>query len=109
MPALSRAHDNPYDHKHRKQRAALIPAALGRPCPGVIVNGHVHHSPKCPGIMTDPRKMQLDHVTPVLHGGRDGPRRIVAAPCNHSGGAIIGNQQRGRNRHAPPTRRLPTW
>jgi hypothetical protein len=73
-----------YDHQRR--RAALLPAAIGTHCPLGV-------SPRCTGLMTDPRLMQLDHSTPRALGGTRGDR-IVCASCNASAGATLGNQLR---------------
>ena len=96
MPATHRARRNPYDYRHRKRRAALLPAALGTPCPAQA-------SPNCTGLMTDPALMHLDHTTPAALGGEAGDR-IICAPCNLSLGATLGNQLR-----APGIRATRHW
>jgi len=101
MPARARTNGqgSPYDHTHRKRRAAMVRAALGTPCPA-------RYSRNCTGLMTNPRLMHLDHSTPLALGGVHGDR-IICAPCNTSAGATLGNRLRGARRH--PRRRLPAW
>jgi hypothetical protein len=70
---------------HQKRRARLLPAALGTPCP---IQG-----PRCDGIMTDPRRMDLDHSVPRALGGTAGDR-IVCSSCNRLLGAKLGNALR---------------
>ena len=74
---------------HRKTKARLMPAALGQPCP---IQG-----PRCDRIMTDPRRMQLDHSVPRILGGTRGDR-IVCMPCNTGLGAALGNRLRAGRR-----------
>lgn len=91
MPATAR-NGRTYGHKHRQTRARLLPAAIGTPCPAQT-------SPRCTGIMTDPALMDLDHSTPVAHGGTKGDR-IICSPCNRGAGAAI-----REGLHRPPERR----
>jgi hypothetical protein len=93
MPATARAGTNPYPHSHRVTRANLIRAALGTPCPGALVNGQPWYSDHCDGIMTDAKRMHLDHTTAVADGGTRGDR-ICCSPCNTGAGAVMGNQRR---------------
>lgn len=103
------------DSEHRKLRARMLPAAIGKPCPLRI-------SPKCTGLMTDPARMQLDHIVERVNGGptTQANCRIVCAPCNQRRGAQLGNRNARRARHAqspreprndsaPPPRKLPQW
>ena len=106
MPARARTHSaSPYDHAHRKIRAALIPKALGTACPA-------HYSRNCTRIMTNPSMMHLDHTVPVALGGTRADR-IICKPCNLAMGAALGNRIRKthtRTHAARKTRRaLPTW
>lgn len=102
----------PMPDGHRELRARMIPSAIGSMCPARV-------SPKCTGIMTNPRLMQLDHVVARALGGpttRDNCR-IICGPCNHWLGAKLGglvtSERHGANRHpAPhphPQRTLPQW
>lgn len=103
----------PVDSDHRKLRAAMLPEAIGTPCPLRI-------SPKCTGIMTEPRLMQLDHILERSRGGRSTRDncRIVCAACNHRRGAMLGgnvtSRRHGRQRRQAyqidtPDRQLPKW
>jgi hypothetical protein len=82
-----------YGYAHRKRRAALLPFALGTRCP---IGG-----PKCDGVMTNPRRMQLDHSVPVVYGGLVGDR-IVCMPCNAGMGQALAVQRRSPDRKATP-------
>lgn len=112
MPALTRATAHPYGYQHRKRRAALIPAAIGTPCPGGRVLGQVVRSPKCTRIMTNPRLMHLDHTTALAVGGTVGDR-IICKPCNLTAGTTLGNLLRkhptARRTATTHKRRLPQW
>lgn len=111
MPALNRAHGSPYGYAHRKRREGMVRAAIGTLCPGDFVNGEPYRSPRCHGVMTNPRMMHLAHSLPVSLGGEQGDR-INCAPCNLGAGAILGNQMR-RPRRTPPMptahRRTRAW
>lgn len=89
---------------HQRRRAALLPAAIGTRCP---IAG-----PRCDGIMTNPKRMDLDHSTPRVLGGQHGDR-ITCSPCNRSTGATLGNRLRGRRhgrrRSVMPDTDLPRW
>lgn len=90
---------------HQRRRRQLLPIWLGQPCP---IGG-----PKCDGIMTDPKRMDLDHRTPRALGGTRGDR-MACVPCNRGAGAALGNRMRASGRPpmaAPtPTRTpLPRW
>lgn len=74
-----------YGKEHKRRRKELMPAALGTMCP---VAG-----PHCDGLMFVPRRMHLDHSTPVALGGMVGDR-IVCMPCNCGMGATLGNELR---------------
>lgn len=75
---------------HRQRRAQLVPRAIGRPCPGTSDG---RRSPRCVGIMTDPRLMDLDHTTPRALGGHIGDR-VCCRYCNRWHGARLGNALR---------------
>lgn len=62
-----------YDGAHRKNRASLIKAAIGMPCP------------LCGETMRDDQDLHLDHTVPASLGGRVGDR-VVHAWCNESSG-----------------------
>ena len=62
----------------RARRAAAVTA-------WVSINGWT-----CPGWQRDPHPshdLTADHVTPVAHGGINGPLRILCRSCNSSRGA----------------------
>lgn len=84
-------------HTHQTTRARLLPAALGTPCP---IQG-----PRCTKVMTDPRRMDLDHTLPRALGGKAGDR-IVCTPCNRGRGAALGNRLRAQRRRKAT---LPRW
>lgn len=100
----------PVDREHRRMRARLLPAAIGTVCP-------LRASPNCTGIMTDPSRMQLDHIIPRALGGRTTAdnTRVVCAPCNHYLGSKLGGATTTSRRHRtarpapPPHRTLPQW
>lgn len=94
MPATARRHHHPYGAAHRRSRAALLPQAIGTPCPA-------HYSPHCTGLMTNPRLMHLDHTVPLALGGQHGDR-IICAPCNLSAGATLGNRLRAQTNRIRP-------
>lgn len=75
----------PIDSEHRRLRAELLPAAIGRPCPMGC------------GRTLD-RTSQLDHLVPRSQGGRSTRDnvRIICKPCNQSRGSQLG----GRIAHA---------
>lgn len=83
------------DYQHQQRRKALLPAAIGTRCP---IAG-----PRCDGLMSDPRRMHLDHTLPRALGGTVGDR-IVCMPCNCGDGARLGNRLRARR-----SRQLPRW
>ena len=74
---------------HQRRRRELLPDALGTPCP---IAG-----PKCDGIMTAPRRLDLDHSHARALGGVEGDR-ITCSPCNRGAGARLGNQMRRTQR-----------
>jgi hypothetical protein len=88
-----------YGYDHQRRRQALLPAALGQPCPGPAFGPR---SPRCTGLMLNPKHMDLDHTTPKALGGRQGDR-IVCSPCNRGSGARLGNAIRRATRRAAPT------
>ncbi|HET6877728.1 MAG TPA: HNH endonuclease signature motif containing protein [Jatrophihabitans sp.] len=103
------------DREHRKLRARLLPAAIGTPCPLGV-------SPHCTGLMTDPSRMQLDHIVERANGGptTEANCRIVCTPCNQRRGSQLGNRNARRARDpqrppvphkipAPSPRKLPRW
>ena len=69
------------DERHTRawkaKRAALLPLAYGKPCPG------------CGVLMTRDMPLELDHEIPVAYGGTGGPSRIVCRPCNRRSGAWV--------------------
>lgn len=94
-------------HGHQAMRAALLPAAIGTPCPGPWSGPR---SRRCTGLMTDPKRMDLDDRVPRMFGGRstvDGAR-ICCSPCNRGHGARLGNAQRTR-RSEGRSDGLPVW
>jgi hypothetical protein len=104
MPAASRgetAAARGYGYDHQQRRKALLPDALGTPCP-------LRVSSKCTGLMTDPALMDLDHSKALAQGGRVGDR-IVCSSCNRSAGARLGNLLRRRRRRPRERRRSREW
>ncbi len=88
MPAYLRTEPN----AQQRRRKQLLPYALGTYCP-CGASGCTHN---CDGLMTDPKRCDLDHSTPVALGGGGQPGdRIICAHCNRSAGATFGNQMRG--------------
>lgn len=78
MPSLR---GRAYGWVHRRTRMALLPYAIGKPCP------------MCGELMTDPKRLDLDHSVPLAQGGRTGDR-IVHATCNRRAGALLGQELR---------------
>lgn len=66
-----------YGPEHRARRAALLPHAYGQPCP------------RCGAPMLHGEALDLDHVVPIAHGGRDGESVIAHAYCNRASGARV--------------------
>jgi hypothetical protein len=89
-------------HGHQALRRLLLPTALGTACPGPWYGPR---SPRCTGLMTDPRRMDLDDRVPRALGGHSTVTgaRICCQPCNRSSGARLGNQLRRKPRS------LPVW
>jgi len=63
-----------YDAAHRRRRAELLPQAYGQPCA------------RCGAVMLPGQGLDLDHVVPIAHGGRDEAKVMVHAHCNRSAG-----------------------
>jgi 5-methylcytosine-specific restriction endonuclease McrA len=81
---------------HQRLRTQLLPGALGTSCPGPWVGPR---SPRCTGLMVDPKRMDLDDRVPRALGGRstrDGAR-ICCSACNRGAGARLGNAMRRRS------------
>lgn len=79
---------DPYGYDHKLRRAALLPLAYGKRCPG-----------KCGRIMTRGMALDLDHSVPLILGGTVGDR-IICASCNRSAGATLGNRVRNGTHHS---------
>ena len=82
------------------ERERLLPYYLNTYCLcGASGCSHLipnKYGESCDVFMTDPKRMQLDHSTPVALGGGGVPGdRIICAHCNQSAGATLGNQLRG--------------
>jgi hypothetical protein len=90
---------------HQAMRRRLIPTALGTPCPGPWTGPRSKH---CTGLMTDPRRMDLDDRVPRVFGGSTTTTggRICCTPCNRGHGARLGNRLRAHTRRAAV---LPRW
>lgn len=73
-------------HEHRRERARLLTAAIGQPCPYAGID------PKCTGLMLAGEPLDLDHGIARVHGGRsnNGYNRIAHAGCNRRAGARLG-------------------
>jgi len=85
--------DRGYDAAHRRLRVALLADAIGTLCP------------LCGRVMTDPAKLDLDHMVPLGAGGQiGGPSRIVHARCNRSRGD--GTRRPRRKRQVDPTSQI---
>lgn len=82
MPARERA-SRAYSSAHRKARKALLPYAIGTPCP------------LCGQVMHEWQALDLDHAVPLVLGGSEVGDRITHARCNRSTGATLGNRLRG--------------
>jgi 5-methylcytosine-specific restriction endonuclease McrA len=87
----------PVDAAHRRLRAALLPLALGTPCP------------LC-GVTITTANAELDHITPRSRGGQSVPSnvRILCGDCNHKRGSRDGAKaanarRQGRGRGAKRT------
>jgi len=76
------------DNAHRKLRAALLPAALGQPCP------------LCRKVTITAGNADLDHIVPRSRGGATTREncRIICRPCNRKRGQRLGGQQAHRHR-----------
>lgn len=85
---------------HQKRRAAALKVFReGEPCP------------LCGYPMSRRQRLDLDHVTPRVLGGTDGPSRMAHATCNRRAGAVLGNRLRGRQwtRAPRPAAVEPAW
>lgn len=74
-----------YGRRHRERRAALIPGALGKPCPG-----------GCGRTLRKGMALHLDHSDPHALNPRSVGDRIVCEACNTSAGGRLGNQLRNQ-------------
>jgi hypothetical protein len=83
------SHKRGYGRDHRKRRAALIPLAIGQPCP------------MCDVAMKISDQLDLDHSTPLALGGTVGDR-IVHRKCNQLAGAKLGYAM--ANKRTPASR-----
>jgi 5-methylcytosine-specific restriction endonuclease McrA len=63
-----------YGPAHRARRALLLPLAYGTLCP------------RCGVVMLPGQGLDLDHVIPIAHGGRDDAKVMVHALCNRRAG-----------------------
>lgn len=95
MPATNRRE---YSAAHRRRRTHLLPYALNTWCPCGLAGCTNHPSSTvCDGLMTNPKRMDLDHSVAVILGGGEVGDRIICMPCNRSAGATLGNQLRGNH------------
>lgn len=76
--------------EHQKLRARLLPYAYGTLCP------------MCGRVMLRSQRLDLDHAIPRVHGGHNGPRRIVHASCNRRAGQLIAARRRTAARAYQP-------
>lgn len=73
------AQDPRWTKVHRDARAAALAALVdGTPCP------------LCGEPMDHGQRLQLDHVTPVVHGGLAGAGRLTHGSCNERAGQRLG-------------------
>ena len=70
-----------YGHEHQLRRRRLVPAALGRPCPG------------CGRVMLKGMALDAAHSTDVAEDPHAKADHVRCASCNRSEGAIAGNQR----------------
>lgn len=89
---------------HQAMRRLLLPTALNTHCPGPWTGPR---SRRCTGLMTDPRRMDLDDRVPRVFGGRTTTTggRICCSPCNRGHGAALGNRLRARRKAVVHSRR----
>lgn len=66
-----------YGGEHQRIRARLLPLAIGTPCP------------RCGQVMRADQALDLDHSTPIAHGGQRGDRIVHAGPCNRAPGGRV--------------------
>jgi hypothetical protein len=92
-------------YPYQQRRKALLPAALGTPCPGPWQGRpwSGKRSPRCTRIMVDPARMDLDEDPPRAIAPPERWRMCCRA-CNRGAGATLGNWMRRRKR-----RPLPIW
>lgn len=93
-----------YDADHKRERARLLPLAIGKPCPrcGRIMLGTSDPIPRL-------RPLDLDHLTPIALGGKHGRRAIAHRYCNRAAGARLLNALRRARAHTqPPPQPRPT-
>ena len=69
-PTRRQTPDRGYGHAHRKRRAALLPGAIGQPCP------------LCGRTMEPGQALDLDHTVPLVDDPLSIGDRIVHARCN---------------------------
>ena len=89
---------------HQAKRKALLPAALGTPCPGPWQGSR---SPRCTGLMVDRKLMDLDEDPPRAVA-KPVRWRMCCVPCNRGWGAGFGNRRRAQAR-AQPRRWSRAW
>lgn len=66
-----------YGAHHQATRKALLPAAIGKPCP------------LCNEPMLATQQLDLDHTIPLAHDKTSRGDRIVHANCNRAAGARL--------------------
>jgi hypothetical protein len=86
MPAAARRHQSTtergYGHAHQRQRARLLPHAVGTMCP------------LCGLPMLEGQALDLDHSRPRSIDPTSRGDRITHASCNRSAGAVMRQQRR---------------
>lgn len=82
---------NDYGYAHQRLRAALLPSAIGRPCP------------RCGQTMRPGEPLDLDHTD-----NRAGYRGMCHSTCNRAAGARKTNAAR-RAAHALTIPRAQRW
>jgi 5-methylcytosine-specific restriction endonuclease McrA len=82
-------HPTPVDAAHRRLRTALLPHAIGRPCP------------LC-GTTITTTNAELDHIIPRSRGGQSVREnvRIACHDCNHKRGSRDGAKVANARRQA---------
>jgi len=88
-----------YNYEHQKARRDAL---------ALFVDGT--RCPFCRKPMRVWQSLDLDHRTPVVHGGSAGPTRLAHSYCNRKAGGLIGNRsakRRVRNGRAVRIGRTP--